>query len=199
MGLQQSQIWSTMLQSLNSLSQNVAKLNTTPQPDPTTLEKGSTVRRTEQVAQTAVNRTAVSESNPHIFIYSSDGYYSQPKTNKLISPFISGKQNRGIRWRMWRSEQWIWSGIHSSYLFFVLLVTSVECTSQAGGKEIAQSLASLSTNRAIRVCTRLDLLVLERWNSITVLLTCSHQCRRLVKKRQSMCYYVCVIMHVKDP
>ena len=46
---------------------------------------------------------------------------------------------------------------------------------------------------------RLDPLVLERWNSITVLLTCSHQCRRLVQKRQSMCYYFCVIMHVKDP
>ena len=38
-----------------------------------------------------------------------------------------------------------------------------------------------------------------RWNSITVLLTCSHQCRRLVHKRPSMCYNVCVIMHVKDP
>ena len=41
--------------------------------------------------------------------------------------------------------------------------------------------------------------VSERWNSISVLLICSHQCRRLVKKRPSMCYYVCVIMHVKDP
>ena len=68
-----------------------------------------------------------------------------------------------------------------------------------GGGEIAQSLESLSTKRAIRVRARLDPLVLERWNSITVLLTCSHQCRRLVKKRPSMCYYVCVIMHVKDP
>ena len=64
---------------------------------------------------------------------------------------------------------------------------------------IAQSLASLSTKRAVRVRARLDLLVLERWNSITVLLTCSHQCRRLVQKRPSMCHYVCVIMHVKDP
>ena len=36
-------------------------------------------------------------------------------------------------------------------------------------------------------------------SSITVLLTCSHQCQRLVKKRPSMCYYICVIMHVKDP
>ena len=52
-----------------------------------------------------------------------------------------------------------------------------------GGGEIAQSLA----------------LVTERWNSITVLLTRPHQCRRLVQKRPSMCYYVCVIMHVKDP
>ena len=31
------------------------------------------------------------------------------------------------------------------------------------------------------------------------LLTCSHQCRRLVQQRPSMCYYACVIMHVKDP
>ena len=66
-------------------------------------------------------------------------------------------------------------------------------------REIAQSLESLSTKRAIRVCARLDPLVIERWNSITVLLTCSHQCRWLVQKWQSMCYYVCVIMHVKDP
>ena len=45
-----------------------------------------------------------------------------------------------------------------------------------GGGEIAQSLESLSTKRAIRVRARLDPLLLERWNSITVLLTCSHQC-----------------------
>ena len=78
-------------------------------------------------------------------------------------------------------------------------MNDLENTSFNGGGEIAQSLASQSTKRAIRVRARLDLLVLERWNSITVLLTRSHQCRRLVKKRQSMCYYVCVIMHVKDP
>ena len=69
----------------------------------------------------------------------------------------------------------------------------------SGGGEIAQSLVSLSIKQAVRVRARLDPLVIERWNSITVLLTCSHQCRRPVKKRQSMCYYVCVIMHVKDP
>ena len=68
-----------------------------------------------------------------------------------------------------------------------------------GGGEIAQSLASLSTKGAIRVRARHDPLVTERWNSITVLVTCSHQCRRLVKKRPSMCHYVCVMMHVKDP
>ena len=38
---------------------------------------------------------------------------------------------------------------------------------------------------------RHDPLVIERWNSITVLLTCSHQCRRLVKKGRP-----CVIMSV---
>ena len=47
---------------------------------------------------------------------------------------------------------------------------------QVGGGEIAQSLASLSTKRAIRVHARLDQLVTERQNSITVLLTRSHQC-----------------------
>ena len=79
------------------------------------------------------------------------------------------------------------------YTYFTLI-------GQCGrGGEIAQSLESLSTNQAIRVRARLDPLVLERWNSITVLLTRSHQCRRLVQKRLSMCYYVCVIMHVKDP
>ena len=58
-----------------------------------------------------------------------------------------------------------------------------------GGGEIAQSLASLFVKRAAQVRSRLDPLVTERWNSITVLFTRSH--RRLVKKRQSMCYYVC--------
>ena len=69
----------------------------------------------------------------------------------------------------------------------------------APGGEIAQSLASLSVKRAVWVRARLDLFVSERWNSITILLTRSHQCQRLVKKRPAMCYYVCVIMHVKDP
>ena len=45
---------------------------------------------------------------------------------------------------------------------------------QMGAGEIAQSLASLSTKLAIRVRARLNPLVIERWNSITVLLTCSH-------------------------
>ena len=45
------------------------------------------------------------------------------------------------------------------------------------GVGIAQSLASLSTKRAIQVRTCLNLLVIEGWNSITVLLTRSHQCR----------------------
>ena len=40
-----------------------------------------------------------------------------------------------------------------------------------GGGEVAQSLASLSTKRATRFRARLDPLVIERWNSITVLLT----------------------------
>ena len=48
------------------------------------------------------------------------------------------------------------------------------------GGEIAQSLVSLSTKWAIRVRARLEPLVIERRNSITVLLTRSHQCRRLV-------------------
>ena len=51
------------------------------------------------------------------------------------------------------------------------------CSSHVGGGEIAQSLASLSIKRTARVRSWLDLLVIERWNSITVLLTCSHQCR----------------------
>ena len=58
-----------------------------------------------------------------------------------------------------------------------------------GGGEIAQSLASLSIKRAIQVRARHDPLVTERWNSITVLLTRSLQCRRLVKKGRP-----CVIM-----
>ena len=45
-----------------------------------------------------------------------------------------------------------------------------------GGGEIAQSLASLSTKRAARVRSRLDPLVTDWWNAITVLLTRSHQC-----------------------
>ena len=45
-----------------------------------------------------------------------------------------------------------------------------------GGGGIAQSLASLSTKRAARVRSPLNPLVSERWNSISVLLTRSHQC-----------------------
>ena len=60
-----------------------------------------------------------------------------------------------------------------------------------GGGEIAQSLASLSNKWAARVRACLEPLVTERWNSITVLLTGSHQCRRLVKKGRP-----CVIMSV---
>ena len=52
-----------------------------------------------------------------------------------------------------------------------------------GGGGIAQSLASLSVKRAARVRFPLNLLVTERWNSITVLFTRSHQCRRLVHKK----------------
>ena len=81
----------------------------------------------------------------------------------------------------------------------VELIKEINIITPQGGWEIAQSLASLSTKRGARVRSRLDPLVTERWNSITVLLTRSHQCRRLVQKRPSMCYYVCVIMHVKDP
>ena len=59
------------------------------------------------------------------------------------------------------------------------------------GGEIAQSLAFLFTKWEIWVRARLDPLVLERWNSITVLLTCSHQCRLLVKKG-SPCFIMSV-------
>ena len=41
--------------------------------------------------------------------------------------------------------------------------------------------------------------VSERWHSTNMLLTCLHQCWRLVHKRPSMCYQVCVVMHLKDP
>ena len=61
----------------------------------------------------------------------------------------------------------------------------------SGGGEIAQSLVSLSTKRVVRVRARLDPLVTERWNSITVFLTRSHQCWWLVKKGRP-----CVIMSV---
>ena len=44
------------------------------------------------------------------------------------------------------------------------------------GGEIAQLVASLSATRSVLVSARYDPLVPERWNSITVLLTCSHQC-----------------------
>ena len=59
------------------------------------------------------------------------------------------------------------------------------------GREIAQSLVSLSTKRAVRVRAWLDPLVLEGWNSFTVLLTCSHQCGDWFKKGGP-----CVIMSV---
>ena len=88
----------------------------------------------------------------------------------------------------------IWSYSHFQFLFVFLY----NLTWYWGG-EIAQSLASLSVKRAVQVHARLDPLVSERWNSITVLFTHSYQCWWLVKKRPSMCYYVCVIKHVRDP
>ena len=87
-----------------------------------------------------------------------------------------------------------WLGMPSLCCSFIPALTRTR-----GGREIAQSLVFLSIKRAIRVCARIDPLVIERWNSVTVLLTCSTQCQQLVKKRPSMSYYVCVIMHVKDP
>ena len=68
-----------------------------------------------------------------------------------------------------------------------------------GGGEMAQLVASLSATRSVQVHTWHNLLVSERWYAVTVLLNCSHQCRQLVKKRRSMCHFVCVMMHVKDP
>ena len=68
-----------------------------------------------------------------------------------------------------------------------------------GGGEMAQSVGSLSAMRSVLVRAQYDPLVSERWYAVTVLLTRSHQCRRLVQKSRSMCYYVCVMMHVKDP
>ena len=61
------------------------------------------------------------------------------------------------------------------------------------------TVVSVSVKLVVQVRALHDPLVSERWNSIRVLLTCSHQCCRLVQQRQSMCYHVCVIMHVKDP
>ena len=34
---------------------------------------------------------------------------------------------------------------------------------------------------------------------MSMLSTCPHQCRRQVHQSPSICYHVCVIMHVKDP
>ena len=93
-------------------------------------------------------------------------------------------------------------GFNFSYFFWRDKVAyNIRCVivRMGAGKYLAQSLASLSTKRVVRVRARLHLFVTERRNPITVLLTHSHQYRWLVKKRPSMCYYVCVIMHVKDP
>ena len=57
-----------------------------------------------------------------------------------------------------------------------VFVFGITVQTMSGGGEIAQSLASLSTKWAILVRARLDPLVIERWNAITVLLTRSHQC-----------------------
>ena len=86
-----------------------------------------------------------------------------------------------------------------TFYYFFLFQTLYTLHQEWGGGGIAQSLASLSTRRAVRDRSPLNPLVSERWNSISVLLIRSHQCWRLVQKRPSMCYYVCVIMHVKDP
>ena len=68
-------------------------------------------------------------------------------------------------------------GIYSTYYFnqkttFITINFKVN----QGGGEIAQSLVFLSIKGAIRVRAQLDLLVTERWNSVTLLLIHSHQC-----------------------
>ena len=63
---------------------------------------------------------------------------------------------------------------HSDITFICVTVNYVNYKRNWGGGEIAQSLASLSVKQAIRVRARLDPLVTERWNSITVLFTRSH-------------------------
>ena len=66
------------------------------------------------------------------------------------------------------------------------------------GREKALCLASLSVKWAVQVRAQLDPFVSERWNSTNMLLTCLHQCRQLIHQRPYMCYYVYVIMHVRD-
>ena len=75
---------------------------------------------------------------------------------------------------------------------------AIHCLRGCRGGGIAQWLASLSIKLAVQVRALLDLLVAERWNSISatdlfppVLTTGS--------TNASMCYPVYVIIQVKDP
>ena len=57
------------------------------------------------------------------------------------------------------------------------------------GRKTTTPINYLNLDPDYQVRTRHDTLVSEGWNSITH----SHQCRRLVKKRPSICYHVCVV------
>ena len=67
----------------------------------------------------------------------------------------------------------------------------------SGAGEIAKWLASLSVKWAVQVRAQHDPLVSERWLSefYEHVSTSLHQCLQ----SPSICYYVYVMMHVKDP
>ena len=58
---------------------------------------------------------------------------------------------------------------------------------------------SLSVKQAIQVRVRYDPFVSERWNSISILLTCPTSAANWFNKGRAMSYHVYVIIHVKDP
>ena len=96
----------------------------------------------------------------------------------------------GSIYHVWVLNSEFWT-LHNFWRVLMTMYKVSVCTRSRGGGAIAQSVASLFATGSVQVCARYDPLVSERLNSISVLLTCSHQCWQLVKKGSP-----CVIMSV---
>ena len=85
--------------------------------------------------------------------------------------YICCRYKKNVLW--YRDDAWIQTSLHLEHILEIHYTSThacksnhVLCSRNIGGGEIAKSLASLSTKRAVRVCACLNPLVTERWNSL---------------------------------